>query len=407
MKKMKSAASRRGVAGGISIETLIKFGLVLVFIGIALIAYFVISEKMAKSNQERITANISSRSNQIALQAIKDDIAKKELEKKAREVAAQVKRKEFILEAETVSKELSVTLAKVKPAIDDWMDFMDGKTGAPVTPHDDIVRSIELFISQNPLNLSLEQGKSQLDFVRLVLLTVQDMTGEAEPAATYSETLTNARNWIKKTETDIQTRQGLIRTSLREAEAKGAVVDAEDKMTVNAAIGILKGNIVLKLNKTKTEIAKQLEDQTNKIAKLELTNQLVITQEEYNRRLEIQRRELQAAREKQQLVSEAQSVETRNVLKPFLDIGVLDQDRKPLLKPGPVSLSALTKLIGSFKSQDAVTKIMVAASDGYIKDRYRWPKDTRNTENIRQAQIACDKLDRLGHILVELGMLNP
>lgn len=407
MKKTKSAASWRGVAGGISIETLIKFGLVLVLIGIALIAYFVFSEKMAKSNRERITSDIASKTNQIALQEIKDELAKKEAAKKAHEVAAQVKRKEFILEAETVSKEISVTLAKVKPAIDDWMDFMDGKTGAPVTPHDDIVRSIELFISQNPLNLSIEQGKSQLEFVRLVLLTVQDMTGEAEPAATYSETLTNARAWIKKTETDIQTRQGLIRTSLRAAEAKGAVVDAENKMTVNAAIGILKGNIVLKINQTKTEIAKQLEDQTNNIAKIELTNQLVITQEEYNRKLEIKRRELQAVWDKQQLVNEAQSVETRNVLKPFLDIGVLDQDRKPLLKPGPVSLTALTKEIGSFKSPLAATAIISAASDSRIKDRYRWPKNKSDTENLRQAQIARDKLERLGHILVELGMLNP
>ena len=94
------------------------------------------------------------------------------------------------------------------------------------------------------------------------------------------------------------------------------------------------------------------------------------------------------------------------MLRPFLETGVYDQTRRPLPKPGPVSLRSLSTEVGGFEGGKSVERLMGAASDSRI-DRFRWPKTFRDPQLVQKAQRAMDKLNRLGPTLVELGMLNP
>ena len=109
---------------------------------------------------------------------------------------------------------------------------------------------------------------------------------------------------------------------------------------------------------------------------------------------------------KDKLIAEAQSAETKDLLRPFLETGVYDQTGLPLSKPGPVSLRSLSGKVQGFTGGKSVDGLIRAASDNKI-DRFRWPRSYRDPQLVEKAQQAMDKLNRLGPTLVELGMLNP
>jgi len=256
------------------------------------------------------------------------------------------------------------------------------------------------------MNLSVEQGKSQLEFVRTVLFTVQEMQGDADPGNTYTETLSNAKVWIRKTEMEIEARAGFISQILRQAEKKTEEKSEIPELSLTLAIEWVKGAIIVDKKRTEVKIDTETRTQNDLLAKKAAQDKLQREKEEFEREQARIRQELQARLAKEKLIAEAQSAETRDLLRPFLETGVYDQTRRPLPKPGPVSLRSLSTEVGGFEGGNSVERLMGAASDSRI-DRFRWPKTFRDPQLVEKAQRAMDKLNRLGPTLVELGMLNP
>ena len=168
----------------------------------------------------------------------------------------------------------------------------------------------------------------------------------------------------------------------------------------------VEAQIIENAERLEVTIDTETRTQNDLLAKKAAQEKLQREREEFEREQARIRQELQARLAKEKLIAEAQSAETRDLLRPFLETGVYDQTRHPLPKPGPVSLRSLSKEVGGFESGKSVQGLLNAASDSKI-DRFRWPKTFRDPQLVEKAQRAMDKLNRLGPTLVELGMLNP
>jgi hypothetical protein len=406
MTNLKYSTRKQLTRGAISIWTFILLGLLLIVIGISAIGYRLLSERLAESKKKTVDISIIIQSNKVVLDKLLADQQEKKRVQQEKEIAAKFKRDSFVIEARGLTNDLSVALSKVEPAIANWKEFMDGPTGRPVAKHEDLVKLADLYVNSTPMNLSAEQGKSQLEFVRTVLFTVQEMQGDADPGNTYTETLSNAKVWIRKTEMEIQARAGFISQILRQAERKTEEKSEIPELSLTLAIEWVKGAIIVDKKRTEVKIDTETRTQNDLLAKKAAQDKLQREREEFEREQARIRQELQARLAKEKLIAEAQSAETRDLLRPFLETGVYDQTRRPLPKPGPVSLRSLSTEVGGFEGGKSVERLMGAASDSRI-DRFRWPKTFRDPQLVQKAQRAMDKLNRLGPTLVELGMLNP
>ena len=406
MTNLKYSTRKQLTRGAISIWTFILLGLLLIVIGISAIGYRLLSERLAESKKKTVDISIIIQSNKVVLDKLLADQQEKKRVQQEKEIAAKFKRDSFVIEARGLTNDLSVALSKVEPAIANWKEFMDGPTGRPVAKHEDLVKLADLYVNSTPMNLSVEQGKSQLEFVRTVLFTVQEMQGDADPGNTYTETLSNAKVWIRKTEMEIQARAGFISQILRQAERKTEEKSEIPELSLTLAIEWVKGAIIVDKKRTEVKIDTETRTQNDLLAKKAAQDKLQREREEFEREQARIRQELQARLAKEKLIAEAQSAETRDLLRPFLETGVYDQTRRPLPKPGPVSLRSLSTEVGGFEGGKSVERLMGAASDSRI-DRFRWPKTFRDPQLVQKAQRAMDKLNRLGPTLVELGMLNP
>ena len=406
MTNLKYSTRKQLTRGAISIWTFILLGLLLIVIGISAIGYRLLSERLAESKKKTVDISIIIQSNKVVLDKLLADQQEKKRVQQEKEIAAKFKRDSFVIEARGLTNDLSVALSKVEPAIANWKEFMDGPTGRPVAKHEDLVKLADVYVNSTPMNLSAEQGKSQLEFVRTVLFTVQEMQGDADPGNTYTETLSNAKVWIRKTEMEIQARAGFISQILRQAERKTEEKSEIPELSLTLAIEWVKGAIIVDKKRTEVKIDTETRTQNDLLAKKAAQDKLQREREEFEREQARIRQELQARLAKEKLIAEAQSAETRDLLRPFLETGVYDQTRRPLPKPGPVSLRSLSTEVGGFEGGKSVERLMGAASDSRI-DRFRWPKTFRDPQLVQKAQRAMDKLNRLGPTLVELGMLNP
>ena len=406
MTNLKYSTRKQLTRGAISIWTFILLGLLLIVIGISAIGYRLLSERLAESKKKTVDISIIIQSNKVVLDKLLADQQEKKRVQQEKEIAAKFKRDSFVIEARGLTNDLSVALSKVEPAIANWKEFMDGPTGRPVAKHEDLVKLADLYVNSTPMNLSVEQGKSQLEFVRTVLFTVQEMQGDADPGNTYTETLSNAKVWIRKTEMEIEARAGFISQMLRQAERKTEEKSEIPELSLTLAIEWVKGAIIVDKKRTEVKIDTETRTQNDLLAKKAAQDKLQREREEFEREQARIRQELQARLAKEKLIAEAQSAETRDLLRPFLETGVYDQTRRPLPKPGPVSLRSLSTEVGGFEGGKSVERLMGAASDSRI-DRFRWPKTFRDPQLVQKAQRAMDKLNRLGPTLVELGMLNP
>lgn len=406
MTNLKYSTRKQLTRGAISIWTFILLGLLLIVIGISAIGYRLLSERLAESKKKTVDISIIIQSNKVVLDKLLADQQEKKRVQQEKEIAAKFKRDSFVIEARGLTNDLSVALSKVEPAIANWKEFMDGPTGRPVAKHEDLVKLADVYVNSTPMNLSAEQGKSQLEFVRTVLFTVQEMQGDADPGNTYTETLSNAKVWIRKTEMEIQARAGFISQILRQAERKTEEKSEIPELSLTLAIEWVKGAIIVDKKRTEVKIDTETRTQNDLLAKKAAQDKLQREREEFEREQARIRQELQARLAKEKLIAEAQSAETRDLLRPFLETGVYDQTRRPLPKPGPVSLRSLSTEVGGFEGGKSVERLMGAASDSRI-DRFRWPKTFRDPQLVEKAQRARDKLNRLGPTLVELGMLNP
>ena len=406
MTNLKYSTRKQLTRGAISIWTFILLGLLLIVIGISAIGYRLLSERLAESKKKTVDISIIIQSNKVVLDKLLADQQEKKRVQQEKEIAAKFKRDSFVIEARGLTNDLSVALSKVEPAIANWKEFMDGPTGRPVAKHEDLVKLADLYVNSTPMNLSAEQGKSQLEFVRTVLFTVQEMQGDADPGNTYTETLSNAKVWIRKTEMEIEARAGFISQMLRQAERKTEEKSEIPELSLTLAIEWVKGAIIVDKKRTEVKIDTETRTQNDLLAKKAAQDKLQREREEFEREQARIRQELQARLAKEKLIAEAQSAETRDLLRPFLETGVYDQTRRPLPKPGPVSLRSLSTEVGGFEGGKSVERLMGAASDSRI-DRFRWPKTFRDPQLVQKAQRAMDKLNRLGPTLVELGMLNP
>ena len=406
MTNLKYSTRKQLTRGAISIWTFILLGLLLIVIGISAIGYRLLSERLAESKKKTVDISIIIQSNKVVLDKLLADQQEKKRVQQEKEIAAKFKRDSFVIEARGLTNDLSVALSKVEPAIAYWKEFMNGPTGRPVAKHEDLVKLADLYVNSTPMNLSVEQGKSQLEFVRTVLFTVQEMQGDADPGNTYTETLSNAKVWIRKTEMEIEARAGFISQMLRQAERKTEAKSEIPELSLTLAIEWVKGAIIVDKKRTEVKIDTETRTQNDLLAKKAAQDKLQREREEFEREQARIRQELQARLAKEKLIAEAQSAETRDLLRPFLETGVYDQTRRPLPKPGPVSLRSLSTEVGGFEGGKSVERLMGAASDSRI-DRFRWPKTFRDPQLVQKAQRAMDKLNRLGPTLVELGMLNP
>ena len=406
MTNLKYSTRKQLTRGAISIWTFILLGLLLIVIGISAIGYRLLSERLAESKKKTVDISIIIQSNKVVLDKLLADQQEKKRVQQEKEIAAKFKRDSFVIEARGLTNDLSVALSKVEPAIANWKEFMDGPTGRPVAKHEDLVKLADLYVNSTPMNLSAEQGKSQLEFVRTVLFTVQEMQGDADPGNTYTETLSNAKVWIRKTEMEIEARAGFISQMLRQAKRKTEEKSEIPELSLTLAIEWVKGAIIVDKKRTEVKIDTETRTQNDLLAKKAAQDKLQREREEFEREQARIRQELQARLAKEKLIAEAQSAETRDLLRPFLETGVYDQTRRPLPKPGPVSLRSLSTEVGGFEGGKSVERLMGAASDSRI-DRFRWPKTFRDPQLVQKAQRAMDKLNRLGPTLVELGMLNP
>jgi len=403
MTNLKYSTRKQLTRGAISIWTFILLGLLLIVIGISAIGYRLFSQKLVESEKKTIDTSIIVQSNKVVLDKLLADQQEKKRVQQEKEIAAKFKRDSFVIEARGLTNDLFVMLSKVEPAIANWKEFMGGPTGRPVAKHEDLVKLADLYVNSTPMNLSAEQGKSQLEFVRTVLFTVQEMQGDADPGNTYTETLSNAKVWIRKTEMEIEARAGFISQMLRQAERKTEAKSEIPELSLTLAIEWVKGAIIVDKKRTEVKIDTETRAQNDLLAKKAAQDKLQREKEEFEREQARIRQELQARLAKEKLIAEAQSAET---LRPFLETGVYDQTRRPLPKPGPVSLRSLSTEVGGFEGGNSVERLMGAASDSRI-DRFRWPKTFRDPQLVEKAQRARDKLNRLGPTLVELGMLNP
>jgi len=406
MTNLKYSTRKQLTRGAISIWTFILLGLLLIVIGISAIGYRLFSERLAESKKKTVDISIIIQSNKVVLDKLLADQQEKKRVQQEKEIAAKFKRDSFVIEARGLTNDLSVALSKVEPAIAYWKEFMNGPTGRPVAKHEDLVKLADFYVNSTPMNLSVEQGKSQLEFVRTVLFTVQEMQGDADPGNTYTETLSNAKVWIRKTEMEIEARAGFISQILRQAEKKTEEKSEIPELSLTLAIEWVKGAIILDKKMTEVKIDTENRTQNDLLAKKAAQDKLQREKEDFEFKQARIRQELQARIEKEKLIAEAQSAETRDLLRPFLETGVYDQTRYPLPKPGPVSLRSLANIVGGFTDGKSVERLLNAASDSKI-DRFRWPKTFRDPQLVEKAQRARDKLNRLGPTLVELGMLNP
>lgn len=399
MKTTQHLKGNKKIYGGISIWTFIVIGILTLVVAVSLIGYQFLSEEVAKSNKDKTDLNIIILSNKTAFETLKR-------EKEERELTAKINREAFILEASSLTNKIATTLARVNPTLADWKNFMDGPTGKPAAKHEDIISMVDIFVKETPITLSYEHGKSHLEFVRLVLLTAQSMQGEDKPGNPHLEAFSNAKEWINKTEEQIQKLSGFMDKTFMEVRSKEEPQTKLPEMTLNAGIQWRRGNIIFNDTANKAASDKAAKIQKDKLDQEKRDAELKRIAREHQEELDRREKEAAAKIAKDKLIAEAQSAETRDLLRPFLETGVYDQTRHPLPKPGPVSLRSLSDAVGGFEAGKSVERLMGAASDSKI-DRFRWPKTFRDPQLVEKAQRAMDKLNRLGPTLVELGMLNP
>ena len=399
MKTTQHLKGNKTIYGGISIWTFIVIGILTLVVAISLIGYQVLSKKVAQSNKEKIDLDIIILSNKTAFDTLKR-------EREGRELAAKIKREEFILEASSLTNKIATTLARVNPTLADWKNFMDGPTGKPAAKHEGIISMVDIFVKENPITLSYEHGKSHLEFVRLVLLTAQSMQGEDKPGNPHMEAFSNAKEWINKTEEQMQKLSGFMEKTFMEVRTKEEPPKKLPEMTLNAGIQWRRGNIIFNDTANKAASDKAAKIQQDKLDQEKIDAELKRIAREHQEELDRRNKEAAAKIAKDKLIAEAQSAETKDLLRPFLETGVYDQTGLPLSKPGPVSLRSLSGKVQGFTAGKSVDGLIRAASDNKV-DRFRWPRSYRDPQLVEKAQQAMDKLNRLGPTLVELGMLNP
>lgn len=340
-------------------------------------------------------------------EARKEEAKKLQQEKQSRIAVAQATRNAFAAQASGLTNRLHQLIDAIPLLEKEWTDFLKGESGRVITRFPELVQSASMVVSQAKIpQRSLAVAK--LEGIRgLIDENSARVNTEAQPSTEEQKALETARDWAVIAEEGVENINSGMK-SLKDLARRKVVLPETPPEEQSLAVAIEKLRF-----ETIDGINRKLVAATNQAIEIRTsaaTNDVIkIAEIERQKKAEELRRrqaEAKAEIEKQNLIAEAQSFETRQILAPFITPGIIDANNATMREKGPHSWAQLQRIINSSDPHRRFNDLASKQIDVY---RPRWGKAvvSRNADAYEQADQAIKTLRRLGPILVELKMLNP
>ncbi len=359
----------------------------------------------AAAEARALAAQASNMLAQIEISRASNAVYISEVEKKGRIATAQAARTRFAARAQETTNRLHAVLERIPLVSKELQDFSTGESGKPLSPYPELVQRAGAFIATGPKIPSTQTAIAHIENLRRYLNeNTEHFNTEVVPAAAAEIDLEQARDWANKSDSDMDSIRSSIKGLLTDVSYKKDLGDKKPLIPLQAALLELKQKLDQidfdkKVAATNTAINIRTTAETNAVITAAQRDADKIARE--LARLQSQEEE---RRKKQLLIDEAQSPSIQMLLAPFITPGVRDLNG-PLTEKGPHSLS---QLLGQIRNPNPHDRIMRVASDNDpFRPRWKRVNVRNNPAAWEEADRVIKALERLGPVLVELGMLRP